>query len=442
MSAPRLIFLYPHLFKPVYGRDVNLSINSAYSKSRHAQKAALSTTRKQRLDTYAQRYGTAQEPQPPPPESQMPPKPPEEKTLAGTIEKEVKGPPIPEEKKAEAPPPKEAEKKPQETSKKSALEDRGIAIEAALKDPASRARDLDTSSPKPYQTSADTTAGLKESKPAKPLATVLEMPAPTVEKPEEHKAPHLQAPPYLHHFDTYTLVKDLQRGGFTDDQSVTLMKAVRSLLAVNMDIAKEGLISKSDVENETYLFRAACSELRTEVLNLRRSTTSKQHTQLSHLQHTHDILSQRTTAELASLRDELKGMLNDRRMDTRASSQVLDSEISELNYKISVALNSDSKSEVEGLRWVLTRRAAMAIAVMAVLILGSLRWGSYKIHEREIKARKMAGRGKVADGGAGAGVVGYTQASREMGTQTEGNGGGGGVGERDKAESVGYVSLG
>lgn len=39
--------------------------------------------------------------------------------------------------------------------------------------------------------------------------------------------------------------------------------------------------------------------------------------------------------------------------------------IQELNYKITVALNSDSKSEIEGLRWVLTRRAALAIAGMA-----------------------------------------------------------------------------
>ena len=133
-------------------------------------------------------------------------------------------------------------------------------------------------------------------------------------------------------------------------------------------------------------------------------------------------------------------MLNDRRMATRASSQVLDSEISELNYKISVALNSDAKSDVEGLRWVLTRRAAMAIAVMAVLILGSLRWGSYKIHEMEIEARKMAGRGQAGggsggDGGAAA-AASFTQQSREMGTQTEGNG------DVEKAENVGYVSLG
>lgn len=138
-------------------------------------------------------------------------------------------------------------------------------------------------------------------------------------------------------------------------------------------------------------------------------------------------------------------MLNDRRMAVRAQSQTRDGEISELNYKISVVLGSGQKSEVEGLRWVLTRRAAMAIGLMAVLILGSLRYGSYKMHERESEARRKeaaAGSqsGGTATGGAGAGAgANFTVSSREMGTQTGGeeNGGLGG-----KSENVGYVSLG
>lgn len=117
-------------------------------------------------------------------------------------------------------------------------------------------------------------------------------------------------------------------------------------------------------------------------------------------------------------------------------TQIRDSEISELNYRISVRLGSDSKSEVEGLRWVLTRRAAMAIAGMAGLILGSLRYGSWKMHQREVREREGRERG---DGGGGGGGKGHTATSREMGTQT---GEGVGVGGMEKAENVGYVSLG
>ena len=132
-------------------------------------------------------------------------------------------------------------------------------------------------------------------------------------------------------------------------------------------------------------------------------------------------------------------MLNDRRMAVRMQSQTRDGEISELNYKISVVLGSEQKSEVEGLRWVLTRRAAMAIGMMAVLILGTLRYGSYKMHEREIEEKKKGpGLQSSGMGTSGAsGGVGFTVSSREMGTQTEEKGGMG-----DKSENVGYVSLG
>ena len=68
---------------------------------------------------------------------------------------------------------------------------------------------------------------------------------------------------------------------------------------------------------------------------------------------------------MLTLREELKAMFNDRKMAVQEEKQRLDSKISELGYEITVLLNSDSKSEVEGLRWVLTRRAAMAIAIAA-----------------------------------------------------------------------------
>ena len=62
-------------------------------------------------------------------------------------------------------------------------------------------------------------------------------------------------------------------------------------------------------------------------------------------------------------------MFNERKMSNRMQQQARESAIQELNYKITVGLNSGSKSEVEGLRWVLTRRAAMAIAGMAGKVL-------------------------------------------------------------------------
>jgi hypothetical protein len=64
-------------------------------------------------------------------------------------------------------------------------------------------------------------------------------------------------------------------------------------------------------------------------------------------------------------------------------------QIQELNYKITVALNSDAKSEVEGLRWVLTRRSVLAIVFMALMVLSSLRYASYRAHEEEMEQKML-----------------------------------------------------
>ena len=101
--------------------------------------------------------------------------------------------------------------------------------------------------------------------------------------------------------------------------------------------------------------------------------------------------------------------------------QARDSLIQELNYKITVALNSESKSEVEGLRWIITRRAVLAIALIVSMVFVSLRFASYRTHERnQEKQRLAAATGNpdagIRGGGAGGG---HTVPTREMGTQTE-----------------------
>jgi len=63
---------------------------------------------------------------------------------------------------------------------------------------------------------------------------------------------HLAPPPFTHHFDTYSLAKGLEGSGFTKGQAVAVMKGVRGLLSNNLEVAKENLVSKSNVENVYY----------------------------------------------------------------------------------------------------------------------------------------------------------------------------------------------
>jgi hypothetical protein len=269
------------------------------------------------------------------------------------------------------------------------------------------------STPTPTKASAvdDTAPPIKPPDPpkaadTKPPDSVLHMPSP---QDEEHdRPPHLRTPPYVHHFDTYGLVRELDKSAYTRDQATTLMKAVRGMLISNMALARDGLVSKSNVENETYLFRAACSELKTEIGNSRKGEIERMRTERAQLQHEVDILGQRLGQETGTLKDELKGLFDDRKMAVRQEQRHMETkvrcslsyfpssaidacanvrQIQELNYKITVALNSDARSEVEGVRWVLTRRAAITVGVSAFMLFVALRYTSYVQHQ-QLEERK------------------------------------------------------
>jgi hypothetical protein len=214
-------------------------------------------------------------------------------------------------------------------------------------------------------------------------------------------APHMAPPPFVHQFDTYGLVRRLQDSGWSKLHAITTMKAVRLMLAENTEFARDALVSKSQVENETYLFRAACAELKTEVTARRRSEQEKMRAQRSQLQHELDILTQRLGQESAAMKDEVKGMFDDRKMTVRNEQREMESKVQRLNYKITVDLQADARSEVEGLRWVMTRRVIIALSVVVVMVLGSLKLYSNRAHDLEMDAKRkanMKSNGSQTDG--------------------------------------------
>ncbi|EED19304.1 conserved hypothetical protein [Talaromyces stipitatus ATCC 10500] len=234
--------------------------------------------------------------------------------------------------------------------------------------------------------------------PKNPMDAVLQMPPPSdLGLARLHsngqEVPHLEPAPYIHHFDTYTLVKNLQEGGFSEEQAITLMKGIRGILQEKLDLAERTLTSKSDSENEEYLFKAACSELRSSLEASRHLEVERQRSSRTQLQHEVDILNMRITQELAKMNDDLKGMWNEHKMTTREQQQGQDTGIQELNYKIAVSLASDGKSEAEGLRWVLTRRAAFAIVFSAMMAITFLKFWSARSHELE---RRQAAAKEIA----------------------------------------------
>ncbi|KAJ2969534.1 hypothetical protein NUW58_g9967 [Xylaria curta] len=365
MSTTRLTFLYPHLLRTARLAESATQSSKARYRSRPCRSIpySLSLSTSTRAGQAAfERHGTAVEPLP--------------------VLPDVVKLPQPDKIASQSPDPL-----PSETKKASAEHSEEVGAQPEAQIPHSDTTEdassdsKETASATPHQAAVDETI-----QHSGPMEAVLHMPTPATKS----RHPHISKPTYVHHFDSYTLVKQLQAGGYTQNQAITAMKAVRTILAQNLDVAQEGLVGKSDVDNETYLFRAACSELSSEVKNNRRVADEQIRQQRTQLQHEVDIISQRMSQDIMTLKDDVKGMFNDRRMNVREEQRNMERAIQQVNLKISVTLNSDSRSEIEGLRWVLIRRSVLGILFMAVLTLTTIRYATYVSHERQREAKEKA----------------------------------------------------
>ncbi|KAF3925585.1 hypothetical protein ABW21_db0204414 [Orbilia brochopaga] len=204
------------------------------------------------------------------------------------------------------------------------------------------------------------------------------------QKPLAEQAKSLTMAKLYHNFDSYAMVKQLQEdGGYTYGQSVTAMKLVRGLLAMNLDKAKNSMMTKSQSENENYLFQAACSELKTETEFVRRTALEKTRIDRAQIQHEYEQLEQKLNEDLMNLKDEVSSLFNDRKLTTRQEQRAMEVKIQELNYKLTIQLNGDMKSEIEALRWTTTRRGLIAIAIIAVLVVTLIRYTSVQSHAKK-----------------------------------------------------------
>ena len=407
MASPRLPFLYPNFLRAVRSCEptTRQSLRTPrVTLAKPRRKARLHTSVRRQQEAIPQRYGPAVTQDLPPP-----PKPSD--SLAQQRESVAKQ----DEEAREAAPRPPRRRGP---TAEDVGQDEPMASNATSDyvDEASIAKDKHE-----INVEKEEPLGNKE------LDLILSIPSPSeLKEGDAPRHPHLEPSPYEHHFDTYSLVRQLadkiaDKNAYDVDQAITLMKAVRLMLSLNLDVAKEGLVSKSDIENESYLFRAACSEMKTTLQSTRHSETLKQRSQRASLQHEYDILNQKVTQDLMTLKEDLKGLFNDRKLGLQEEKRKIDSKISELNYEITVLLNSEARSEVEGLRWVLTRRAAMAIGACAFMIISTLNYSSMKAREKEEGEKKRKAAEKAQDDREQVlqrEQARYTTPSRAQGTQT------------------------
>ncbi|CAG8627866.1 14389_t:CDS:2 [Ambispora leptoticha] len=168
-----------------------------------------------------------------------------------------------------------------------------------------------------------------------------------------------------HSFHTYNLVKELELRGFARGQAVAIMKCLQAMLLDSSALIQSQMLSKSDLENGRYLFKAALSELRTEIQILHKNDWSALRLETASIQRELDVLNSKMKEDTTALKHEIQMDVNTRKAETRADQKKLEIKIEELNNKYTIALG-DIRTDIEAVKWDTTRRGMMAIFGMGI----------------------------------------------------------------------------
>ncbi|KAI0049604.1 hypothetical protein FA95DRAFT_1556699 [Auriscalpium vulgare] len=212
--------------------------------------------------------------------------------------------------------------------------------------------------PSPSQTQDDSSSTSPESS----------LPVPTIPDPTRapHTPPAYQNPP----FHTYRFFAALEQT-FPTPTARNLMRATRALLVDRLGrVKRDGLMYK-DLDNQAYLFRAALSELRTEVTVLTRSDTARVSAGSTALRREVDALQAKMKEDIQTLKHEIQMDVDSRKNEARNESKKVDLEIEGVLNKSLVSLY-DLRSDMEEVKWDNMRKSVVALSAFLVVIVLSM----------------------------------------------------------------------
>ncbi|KAJ1504522.1 hypothetical protein HMI54_006918 [Coelomomyces lativittatus] len=170
-------------------------------------------------------------------------------------------------------------------------------------------------------------------------------------------------------FDTYKLVKYLETRGFTRPQAVYIMRTMNHLLKNSLENIRAEMIYQTDLENETYLYKAALSELATELKILRQNDHVSLKSEMQLILRDLESLNQRSRDDISTMKSDIAIELHHRKSDLREETKLMDTKIQEVNSKLTV-LCSEVKTNIETVKFESTKDVIVRILIgMAIVLL-------------------------------------------------------------------------
>ncbi|EKD03542.1 hypothetical protein A1Q2_02125 [Trichosporon asahii var. asahii CBS 8904] len=172
-----------------------------------------------------------------------------------------------------------------------------------------------------------------------------------------------------HPFNTYTFVTVLEKASVPEGTAKTLMVGTRQLLNQRSERATSNMLSKEELENEAYLYKAALSKLRTEFEVRNRNAGIAARNAVTAVRRELESVDQRMAENVQVLKHDIELDLSTTKDETRAGLKAFDILIEEINNRATISVG-DLKTEIESAKWEATRRAIAIIVVLVICGVG------------------------------------------------------------------------
>lgn len=147
-------------------------------------------------------------------------------------------------------------------------------------------------------------------------------------------------------------------------------------------VKREGLTVK-DLESQAYLFKAALSELRTELTMLTRNESAAMRTASAALRREVDALDGRMKEDLGNLKHEIQMELDSRRNEAKNDLKQMDIEIESVLNRNLVTLG-ELRTAMEEVKWDNMRKSVAALGGFLLVIVLSMEF-LYVTNKKETK---------------------------------------------------------
>ncbi|KAK0206485.1 hypothetical protein DFS33DRAFT_1381604 [Desarmillaria ectypa] len=222
----------------------------------------------------------------------------------------------------------------------------------------------------PHSLSDSLPSSKSQPPPPPPLTTtptmdsaLLQVESSSVPSKVESNGPVYSQPP----FHTHAFFTVLEKT-FPTPTARGLMRATRALLVDRVGrVRREGLTAK-DLDNQAYLFRAALSELRSEITMTTKNDIAAMKSSGTVLRREVDKLDVKMKEDLGFLKHEIQMELDSRKNEVKEQFKQQDISVEEMLNKFIVEI-STLRTVVEEVKWDNTRRAVLTLFGFVAVIL-------------------------------------------------------------------------